>query len=325
MSAPLLDLVIVSYATRALLLPLVADLAHMRQALPLRVVVVDNASPDGSAEALAQAHPWVHLIANGENLGFARAVNQGLAWAEAPHVLLLNPDARVDLPALLALLAHQEAHPKAGVVGPRLVDSGGQAQPAALRDLWPWDLYAELARFPKAFQPHAKRAWRRIVPVAGEAPLRVDAVMGAAMLLSRACLAAVPRFDERFFLYAEELDYCRRAREAGFEVHHLPAVAVHHVGGAAADTMPSRTTAWRFASTLAYLRKHGGWWAEAQGRLALLAAGWQNRAMAGLLAWRGSLSAQELAALREGARLMRLAGGRKRLPPELAPPMGAGA
>lgn len=321
-SAPLLDLVIVSYATQALLLALLDDLAQAKEQLALRVVVVDNASPDGSAEAIAQAHPWVRLVANLHNLGFAKAVNQGLAMCDAPQVLLLNPDARVGLEALRALMAYQKANPQVGVVGPQLLGEDGKAQVAALRDLLPFDLYAELARFPRGFQPHAKRAWRRIVPVQGPEPLVVDAVMGAALLISRACLNAVPRFDERFFLYAEELDYCRQVRAAGFEVHHLPAVSVHHRGSASADQMPTRTTAWRYASSLAYLRKHGGWPAWWAGRLALAAAGAQNRLMAKLLRQRGSLPAAEVKALSQGAWLMWRSAWHHPLPPDLAPPVG---
>lgn len=325
MSPPGLDLILVSHATRELLLGLLAEWAPRRDRFPGRVIVVDNASPDGSAAAVAEAHPWVELVANAENLGFAAAVNQGLARSQAAQVLVLNPDARVGEEALAAMAAHLAAHPEVGLVGPSLWGPEGARQPGALRDLWPWDLYAELARFPRGFQPHARRAWRRIVAVEGEAPLAVEAVMGAAMLISRACLDLVPRFDEAFFLYAEELDYCRRVRAAGLAVHHLPACRVQHVGGASASQWPSKTTAWRYASSLAYLRKHGGPWAAWQGRLALGMAGVQNALMARLLAWGQRLPPAELAALAEGARLMRVAAWCPRLPPGLAPPRGAGS
>lgn len=198
-------------------------------------VVVDNASSDGSAAVVAAFAPHARLLQNVENVGFARGVNQGLAASSGPLVLIMNPDCRLAAGAFAALRAELEKSPACAIVGPRILDPDGSLQGNARGDP---DMFTGLFgrnTMLRRVLPDLAVSRRNVVSdVAiddGRASLVVDWLSGACMLARREGLLLVRGFDERYFLYWEDADLCRRLRASGYHVRYVPgATAVHHVG-----------------------------------------------------------------------------------------------
>jgi GT2 family glycosyltransferase len=181
---------------------------------------------------VARAFPWVHLIANPANVGFAQASNQGLARAQGRHLLLLNPDAELPPHALAAMVGYLEQHPRAGVVGPKLVRLDGSLDPACRRSFpTPTVALYRLIGLSRMF-PRSPRFGRYNLTfldpaVEGE----VDAVSGAFMLVRRQAFLEAGFLDDRFFLYGEDLDWAYRIKALGWEVRYNPDVVVLHRKG----------------------------------------------------------------------------------------------
>lgn len=222
-------------ATRACVASAAADL----DVRPWHAVVVDNASTD-AASAQLETLPRTTVIRNTTNRGFGAAVNQAAAMATGALVWLLNPDCIVEAGAFDALCRVLDAHPECAIAAPRLLNADGTLQasargePTALTGLFGRNTW--LTRyFP------ASRVARRNLPAgdlvaANVVSAPVDWVMGAAMLIRRSAFAAVGGFDERFFLYWEDADLCRRLRARGFSVRYTPGAHVVHSGGVSAGT-----------------------------------------------------------------------------------------
>lgn len=260
--------VIVSWNVRDLLR---ACLASVRAStLPTRVVVVDNASADGSADMVRAEFPEVTLVASPENLGFTRGNNEGLralgvlggssaaedhSW---PPVLLLNPDAELLPGALEALVAYLADHPQVGAVGPLLLNTDGSVQSSRRRFPTVLTALAESTPFEWHWpgNPWARRYRMDDVPPDAAGP--VDWVTGAALLVRAEVLADLGGFDEGFFMYSEEVDLCRRMRSAGWQVHFLPeAQVIHHEGQSSGQVAPQRHRYFQ-RSRVRYVRKHHG-------------------------------------------------------------------
>ncbi|MCB0075795.1 MAG: glycosyltransferase family 2 protein [Anaerolineales bacterium] len=239
----MLDLatIIVSYNTRDLLAQALRALhsAVGRSGLATRTLVVDNASNDGSAEMVRRLFPWVTLLEPRENLGFAKANNlamRQLAFdagqqGEARAVWLLNPDTEVVGEAPAQLLTHLDANPRVGAVGPSLRYGDGGFQHGAFAAPGLAQLIFELFPVPARFHNgrmngrYSPQMWR------GPAPFQVDTLLGAAMMVRGATIAQIGLMDERYFIYMEEMDWCRQIRRGGWQIHALPtATVIHHSG-----------------------------------------------------------------------------------------------
>lgn len=233
---PSVGVIVVSYNTAELLRRCLESLAGC--ALPLRVVVVDNASRDGSAAAARAACPAAEVIALGRNAGYAGGTNVGLAalGPDLPdYVLILNPDTVVQPGAVEALVAFMEAHPRVGLAGPRLLNPDGTLQRAAFR--FPTLSMALIDLFPPGEVLPGRLYdswWHGRYPQEGQdEPFPIDHPLGAVMLIRRAALEQVGGMDEGYFMYSEEVDWCWRIRAAGWAIWQVPAARVAHVGGAA--------------------------------------------------------------------------------------------
>jgi len=222
-------------------------------------VVVDNASTDGSGQAAAEFAPQVRLIRNAANVGFARGVNQGIAASQGPLVLILNPDCRIAANAVEHLEAALAAHPSCAVAGPRILDPDGAVQGSARGD--PDMLTGLFGRTSmlRRLLPGLSVSRRNVVDEAngarGPAPeaLVVDWLSGACMLARRDRLAQVGGFDERYFLYWEDADLCRRLRARGYDVRYVPhAEAVHRVGQSSRTAPESSIRAFHASAYLYY-------------------------------------------------------------------------
>lgn len=240
---PRLAIIIVSFNCRE---PLRACLRSLQaDAGPARVLVVDNASSDGSAAMVRSEFPAVTLIENIQNRGFAAACNQAIRATNEPFVLLLNPDAAN--PPLHQLLAFMEANPDAGACGPRILNPDGSTQISCRRfpTLWRMML-AELG---------LRRCYYITKP--GQ---DVDQLMGACLLLRRAALDQIGLLDERFFLYFEEVDLCLRLRRAGWRVCFVSGATVVHAGGLSSRSVRAEALRHRYRSLFEFYRKHYPAW-----------------------------------------------------------------
>lgn len=274
-----LSIVIVSWNTSDLLVACLAGLAEAADGLVCEVIVADNASRDGTPAAVRRDFPAVRLLETGGNLGFARAANRGLAAAGGRRLLLLNPDTACPPGSLRALCARLDALPDAAAVGPRLIDAEGR--PAAcwgdLPEAWHhWRCLVDpaLRWLPRRWrEPGLGRTAESVRhhpappdPATGAVP--VPYVKGACLLLSRAALEAVGPLDERFFMYFEETDWCRRALDRGLRTYLCPDVTVRHLEGRAAGQVSPFSLRQFQHSYRLYLAKHAGEAAVARHRRA---------------------------------------------------------
>jgi GT2 family glycosyltransferase len=232
---PMYAAVLVNYNAGAELERALRSISDELAGHPWEGVVVDNASTDGSAAAVEGCAAHVRLIGNSTNAGFARGVNQGLAATKAPYVLIMNPDCRLMAGAIGTLRAALDAHAQCAVAGPRILNPDGSVQGSARGD--PDMLTGLFGRtgMLRRVVPFLPIARRNVVAEeairSGQESAVVDWLSGACMLARRDALAAVNGFDERFFLYWEDADLCRRLRARRYHVRYVPgATAIHRVG-----------------------------------------------------------------------------------------------
>lgn len=210
------------------------------------VIVVDNGSEDGSVRLVRERFPDVRLLVNGANLGFARAANRGLREARGRFVLFLNPDAQANDAAISAALDVLTSRPQVGLVGVAIRDADGALTPTV-------EPFFSLAAL--------RRPWHaRVRAPSGDGPVEIDWCHGAFLLGRRDELLELGGFDERYFLYAEDMDLCFRMHAAGKSVVYLPQVSILHEGNRAGrELLAERRAAAIFASCLAFHRRyHGG-------------------------------------------------------------------
>jgi N-acetylglucosaminyl-diphospho-decaprenol L-rhamnosyltransferase len=254
-----LRIIIVSWNVSALLAACLRSVyAQSVGPYSFEVAVVDNASSDGSVTMIRTQYPQAQLLANSANLGFTQANNLALADCKARYALLLNPDTKVTEGAIQSMLDYMEVHPEVGMVGPRLVYGDGRPQPSrrrfptlgmALAESTPWEWHFPCNRLARAYHLEDRP---------DDATQEVDWVTGACMLVRREVWEQVGAFDERFFMYSEELDWCRRIVAAGWHVVYLPTATVIHYEGASSEQVVAARSIRFNASKIHYFRKHHG-------------------------------------------------------------------
>ncbi len=247
---PDLSIIIVSYNARADLERCLESLHAHTPATPHEIVVVDNQSSDGSAEA-ARRWPGVKVIEAGGNLGFARANNIGIRATTGTAVLLLNSDTIVPPGAIDRLIAELNRHPDAAVLGPRLVDGHGRGELSFGRMLGPFNEIRQklIARSSGLVERMTRR------------PQTPDWVSGACLLVRRLDAEAVGLLDERYFMYTEDVDFCAAMRARGRTILFAPEIEVVHLRGRSAATAPEATRQAYRRSQLAFYEKHHPAWA----------------------------------------------------------------
>lgn len=253
--SPDLSIVILSWNVRDLLRACLNSLPLAQS--NIEVTVVDAASDDGSAEMVRAEFPGVKVIASPENLGYARGNNLGLRAATGRYVLILNPDTEVMGDALAQMLAYMEANPRVGVLGPQVLYPDHTLQ--STRRRFP---SLAVAVFESTWlQPLAPRRlldryYARDLP--DDAISDVDWVVGAALVVRREACEQVGGFDEGFFMYSEELDWCRRMRAAGWQVVYFPPARIVHHAAKSSAQVPAATHIRFNASKVRYFRKYHG-------------------------------------------------------------------
>jgi GT2 family glycosyltransferase len=225
--------------------------------LQAEVFVVDNASHDGSAEMVEAEFTWVRLIRSPRNGGYAFGNNQALRLVRGEAVLILNPDTLLPPGSLAALAQMLRCHPEAGIVGPKLVRPDGSMHLACRRSFpTPAVAFYRMAGLSRVFAASERFGRYNLTYVDPDVSIEVDAVCGACMLVRGAVIERIGLLDEQFFMYGEDLDWCLRAREAGWTVRYEPSIVVQHQHGAASRQRAFRTNVYFFRAMDLFYRKH---------------------------------------------------------------------
>lgn len=248
-----LSIIIVNWNSKTFLLRCLESIAQAQGTFSMETIVVDNGSSDGSVDAVRARILGCHLIENQENLGFAKATNQGIREAQGRYLLLLNPDTVVSQEALERLIAFMDENPEAGVAGVQLLNPDGSKQNsiAAFPSLATELLNKRLLRwfFPKRF-PGKERHYSE--------PIEVDSVIGAAMIVRRRALEDVGDLDEDYFLFLEETDWCYRMKKRGWKVFHVPQAKICHFQGRSVAGEKKRARVEYYRSRYLFFKKNRG-------------------------------------------------------------------
>ena len=235
-----LSILIVNYNTKDLTYTCIKSVIDSAAKVKYEIIVVDNGSKDNSFstfEKLQKLTPNLILIRNKENLGYAKANNQGIRKAKGDYILLLNSDTLVKKHTLDRLVDFARKTDDAGVVGTRLINPDGSIQPScfnfpslvnALREYW-----LGMGKPLDKFAPE------------GKDPVEVDAVVGASFMITQRAKEIVGTLDERYFMYYEDLDYCRRVWISGLKVYYLPTVEMIHYHGKSGESLTKKDDQWR--------------------------------------------------------------------------------
>ena len=254
-----LSIIIVNYNTKDLLRRCLRSI-YDRYTVNIRrytieIIVIDNGSTDGSQGYIkdqilkiknTNQKSKIIGIFNKRNLGFAKAVNQGIKQSTGEYILLLNSDIITKQDSIKIMLDFVKKHPEVGVVGGRLLNPDGTIQgscfylPAVWRAIKEFWLGAKEISFFKKYAPEGKK------------PVEVEAVMGAVFLIPKKVIGKVGLFDEHYFMYFEDLDYCRRVRKSGFKVYYLPKAEFIHYHGASGRQISQKTHRWLVESSKIY-------------------------------------------------------------------------
>jgi N-acetylglucosaminyl-diphospho-decaprenol L-rhamnosyltransferase len=266
----LLSVVIVNWNTRDLLAQCLqsimedcgAQLATVAQSAAyqpaqqrsIEVFVVDNASSDRSVQMITERFPWVRLIRNAENLGFAQANNQAIDLAHGKYVLLLNSDTEVHPGAFAALTDFMERTPQAGAAGAHLLNGDGTLQPACQPMLTPWREFLRLLFLDRVFHvaTYASSWWET------EEPRQTEVIKGACLMLRHTALDQAGLLDGSYFMYTEEVDLCYRLAQAGWQLWWVPAAKVTHFGEASSRQAAQTMYVQLYRSKIQFYRKYGG-------------------------------------------------------------------
>lgn len=259
--------VIVNYESGELLIRCIDALRADDSAGPVDIVVVDNGSTDGSVAALRVHHPDVPVVEPHANLGYGRAANLGIAATRAPFVLVCNPDTELHAGSARAVLSAFGADPRVAIVGPRILNPDGTTYPSARIAPTTGVAVGHAVLGQIAPQNRFTREYRQSDAAVDE-PRDVDWVSGAALWFRRSALDRAGGWDERYFMFLEDVDVCRTMTTAGDRVRYEPAAQVTHVVGASRAGAPMQSILAHHRSAYRYVAK---WWSGPR-RCALPAA-----------------------------------------------------
>lgn len=233
-----ISVVIVSYNSKQFLrlclgsVSVAAFRASVGAEAETEILVVDNNSTDGSAAMVAESFPGVRLICNGSNRGFAAACNQGIEASSGRYILILNPDTVVAAGTLSECTRFMRDRPEAGVLGVKLTDRNGKFLPESKRGIpYPATAFFRMSQIYRLFPRSNSLNNYYMGHISPGATVEVGAVTGAFMFMRREAVIAASLFDERYFLYGEDIDLCMKISEAGFGVWYTGAITITHFKG----------------------------------------------------------------------------------------------
>ena len=269
-----LSIVIVNWNVRELLRRCLHSIMSSLQ-LPasnfqIEVIVVDNASSDDSVAMIEEEFPQVQLIANSENMGFTVGNNQGITASRGRYILLLNPDTEIVGDALATMVEYMDDHPQVGALGPQLLNPDGSIQSSRRRFPTLATAFLESTVLQQWFPRNRVTRHYYMADRPDDEVQDVDWVTGACLLARREIVEQVGLLDEGFFMYSEELDWCRRMKAQRWKVVYLPTAKVIHHGGQSSEQVKSFQHIQFQRSKIRYFRKHHGSWQAEVLRLFIL-------------------------------------------------------
>jgi len=252
-----LSVIIISHNTRELTANAVESVLRSNTRYRFEVIVVDNASTDGSAEAIAARFPEVRLVRNAKNVGFARANNQAIRLARGRYILLLNSDTVVRPDTFETMLDFMEAHPRVGAAGCKVLLPDGSLDKACRRGFpTPAASFYYVFGLARLFPKSARFNAYHLGHLDPDTDHPVDCLVGAFMLVRRETIGQVGLLDERFFMYGEDVDWCFRIRQAGWDIHYWPRTSIVHYKRASWGRRPARVIREFHRSMWLFHRKH---------------------------------------------------------------------
>lgn len=252
-----ISVIIVNYNVKYFLEQSLISLRKAAKGFSVEYIVVDNASSDGSADYIRQNFPEVKLIANAENLGFGRANNIGLKRAQGRFLLIINPDTVVGEDTLRVLINYMETNPTIGAIGPKILDREGKFDPASRRGFpTPFAAFSKLSGLSSLFPKSKTFNQYNLTYIDPEHECEIDSLQGSFMLVRRETYEQTGGFDEEYFMYGEDIDWCYRIKQAGWRVFYQPAAKIIHYGGESALRSNIDTRAEFFQAMHLFVKKH---------------------------------------------------------------------
>jgi hypothetical protein len=255
-----LSIIIVSYNTKDVIRNCLSSIYQNHPELPFEIIVVDNNSLDESQKVLEREFPDVILITNSENVGFARANNQGIEISKGKYILILNPDTVLFPGALDRMLAYMEKNPDIGAITPKIwLDERKTLQSCILHPFTIGNYIFVHSPLGRVFRHNCvlKKLWKKDIEIwLAKDPLEVDCIAGTCIMVRREVLKNVGLLDENFFMFFEDVDWCLRMKEAGWSLFLLPEAEIMHI---AHQSISDRKSEIHHNSQAYYLRKHYRW------------------------------------------------------------------
>lgn len=253
-----LSIIIVSWNVSRELLNCIRSIGENKPSHGHEIIVIDNASTDGTIEAVKKEFPEVQLIINKENRGFAAANNIGVKQSKGEYILFLNPDTILHRDSLDVLIDFMDSNKDVGACGPKLLNDDGTIQPSTRRfpdfssALYQNSIFRNIGLFRKRYRRY------KMFDFNFDKQMDVDILMGAALMTRRSIIDYIGSMDEDFFMYYEEADLCFRILKAGRRIVFVPEAVITHLGGSSSDQLPVKTRIMRLKSLLIFFRKHYG-------------------------------------------------------------------
>jgi GT2 family glycosyltransferase len=264
------SIIIVSWNAKQHLLNCLNSLENAANGYSQEIIVVDNASSDGSSDAAARQFPQVRLVKNKENLGFARANNIGIRQSSGRYICLVNSDVIVLNGCIENLISFMDNHPTTGMVGPRILNPDRTFQPSCRHFPSVWNNLCQALGLNKLFPKSRFFSETFMNYWAHDTVQKVDVLSGCFWMVRRKALNEVGLLDEDFFIYGEDLDWCRRFYKTGWDVVFYPEAKAIHIGGASSSNAPIKFYMEMQKADLQYWRKHHGRIAAAIDRMIIL-------------------------------------------------------
>lgn len=252
-----LSIIVVNYNVKEFLFNLLVSIEKASKDLQTEIIIVDNASEDGSVEFIKEKFPQVTLIENDTNLGFSKANNLGLKIATGKYILLLNPDTLVQENTFTEMIKFFEEHPDAGMSGCKILNPDGTLQLACRRSFpGPWTSFSKVTGLSSLF-PKSKLFARYNLTYLNENEINeVDAISGSFMMIRKEVYEKIGGLDEIFFMYGEDLDWCYRVQKAGYKVYYVPATQILHYKGESTKRSSLDETKFFYQAMHLFVRKH---------------------------------------------------------------------
>jgi GT2 family glycosyltransferase len=253
------SIIIVSWNSKGFLLECLESLGAESQAGNMDIIVVDNASTDGSQGSMKEKFPSVKLIQNKTNLGFAKANNIGIRESRGRYICLMNSDIKVLGNCIDRLYKYMEQHPSIGIVGPKLLNPDLTLQTSCKKFPSLWNALCEAIGLHRILGRFRVFSGNEMHFFAHDSIQRVDAIAGAFLMARRDAIEKIGLLDEDFFFYAEDIDWCKRFWNGGWEIVFFPDAVAIHYGGGSSSLEPNRLAKERVRAIIKYWRKHHNW------------------------------------------------------------------